>query len=113
MALRLLQDCDINLRARLKDMIAHGQEKNDGCLVLPTHRRLMQITAVCPIGCPKSMVTSRAKAKGSHRRNIRTCLVLMIEECIQGPGGIEAAKELLDQRGNNQLLEVHCNSNMS
>ena len=112
-ALRLIQDCDINLRARLKDMIAHGQEKDDGCIVVPHRRHNMQISAVCPIGCPKSMVSSRAKAKGKHKVNIRTCIVLKIEECIQGSGGIEATKELLNQRGNNQLLEVHCNSNMS
>ena len=94
-------------------MIAHGQEKNDGCLVLPIRRRLTQIVAMCLIGCPKSMVANRAKGKGKHRVNIRTCILLKIEECVQGPGGIEAAKELLNQRGNNQLLEVHCNSNMS
>ena len=73
----------------------------------------MDIGAVCPIRCPKSMVVNRGKAKGKHKVSIRTCIVLKIEECFQGPGGIKATKELLDQRGNNQLLEVHYNSNIS
>ena len=113
MALRLLQDRDINLRARLKDMMAHGQEKYDGCLVLPYRQRRLEVSAMCPIGCPKSTLMGETKTKGKHRQNARTGMAIKMEECIQGSGGIEAAKRLLTLRGNNQLFEVDCNSNMS
>ena len=93
-------------------MITHGQEKYNGCVVLYYRQRRLEISARCSIEYSKSKLVGERKTKGKHRQSVRTCIAIKIEECIQGSGGIEAAKRLLTLRGNNQLFEVDCNSNM-